>query len=90
MKLVPINDTAYVIEEAETVTKSGIVLATEQRKGCIGTIYAISDNEIGLKAGDRVIFSKFAVEDVELKDEKGPIKNLKSLKIDSISAILHD
>lgn len=84
----PLNNNVYLIEESENQSASGIVFSNEQRKGCIGVIYAIAENELGLKKGDRVIFSRYTAEDVELKDEEGkPIKNLKSCQIDSLSAV---
>lgn len=88
--IVPLNNHVYLIEETESMSASGIYFANEQRKGCVGVIYAINeDNEYELKVGDRVLFSRYTAEDVELRDEDNkPIKNLKSCHLDSLSAVL--
>ena len=92
---------SIIIEEMEeNVSKSGLILHAdgERGKGIIGTILEINQtslcNECGgkrdrlpLKKGDRVIYSKFAAEQLELKDEEGKrIKNIRAVHCDSILA----
>ena len=78
MTFKPLNGQAFIIEEVKTEGKHGIILPNEKKVGSMGTIFAIEDNECGLKKGDRVIFSKFVFEDIHVPDEKGePIPHMK-------------
>ena len=71
MKLRPLGDRVVVepISEEET-TKSGIILpdTVDKEKKAEGKIIAIGDGEkikaLGLKVGDKVIFGKYAGEEV--------------------------
>lgn len=84
----PINGQVYLQEETEQTSKFGIVLP-DAKVSSIGTIYAIEeDNEFQLQKGDRVIFSKYAIEDVSYSEDGTKVPNLKSLHIDAIHAIL--
>lgn len=84
----PINQIAYIQEEVEQVSKFGILLP-DARISAQGTIYAIEeDNVHGLKVGDHVLYSKFAAEDVDYKEDGKKIENLKSMHIDSINALI--
>lgn len=87
MIIKPINDQVYLLEEKESQTASGIILSNEKKSGFF-TVYAVGENEYGLKEGDRVIASRYTGEDVEIKDDK-PLQ-LKVCPLDSISAIIHD
>lgn len=83
----PINGQVYLQEEVEQTSKFGIVLPNA-KVSSIGTIYAIEENEFQLQKGDRVIFSKYAIEDVSYSEDGKQVPNLKSLHIDAIHAIL--
>ncbi|NUM25647.1 MAG: co-chaperone GroES [Candidatus Buchananbacteria bacterium] len=73
MKLKPLGDRIVVepVTEAET-TKSGIVLPAtiDKEKKAEGKIIAIGDGDdikkLGLKTGDRVLFGKYAGEEVKV------------------------
>ena len=83
----PINDHVFIRDiEQERQTASGILLApSNERVSSIGMVEAVSENDAGLKIGDKVIYSRFSAEDVILgKDDKG----LRSVHIDQIHAIL--
>lgn len=75
MKLKPLGDRIIVkpVTEEE-ITKAGIVLpdTVEKEKKEEGEVMAIGDGEkvkkLGLKQGDRVIFGKYAGEEVEVDD----------------------
>lgn len=86
----PINGQVFIIEDRSEVTsKTGIIVEIEKKVSSIGTIYAIAeDNEQGLKKGDRVLFSRYAVEDVMYLEDDQKVPNLKSLHIDAVHAIL--
>lgn len=75
MKLKPLGDRVVVKPVTqEEVTKSGIVLpdTVEKEKKEEGEIVAIGDGEkikkLNLKNGDRVIFGKYAGDEVEIED----------------------
>lgn len=73
MKLKPLGDRVVVkpVEQAE-VTASGIVLpdTVEKEKKEEGEVVAVGNGEkiqkLGLKTGDRVLFGKYAGEEVEV------------------------
>ncbi len=75
MKLQPLGDRIVVkpVTEEE-VTKSGIVLpdTVEKEKKEEGEVIAIGDGEkikkLGLQEGDKVIFGKYAGEEVTLEE----------------------
>ena len=75
MKLIPLGD-RVVVEPiaAEESTASGIILpdTVDKEKKAEGKILAVGDGEkikkLNLAPGDRVIFGKYAGEDVEIED----------------------
>lgn len=75
MKLKPLGNRVIVqpLTEEET-TKSGIILpdTVDKEKKAEGKIIAIGDGEkikkLGLKAGDKVLFGKYAGEEVKVDD----------------------
>jgi len=75
MKLQPLGDRIVVepISEEET-TKGGIILpdTVDKEKKAEGKVIAVGDGEkikkLGLNEGDRVIFGKYAGEEVKIGD----------------------
>jgi chaperonin GroES len=75
MKLKPLGNriVAQAITEEET-TKSGIILpdTIDKEKKAEGKVIAIGDGEkivkLGLKVGDKVIFGKYAGEEVKVEN----------------------
>jgi len=75
MKLKPLGDRVVVepLTEEET-TKAGIILpdTVDKEKKAEGKVIAIGDGEkitkLGLKEGDKVLFGKYAGEEVEVDD----------------------
>lgn len=59
-------------EEKKKSTKSGIILATESQEPLFkGFVRGWGDkSELNLKEGQRVIYSKYAGEEVEYEDKK--------------------
>ena len=80
MKLVPLGDRVVLKQlEAEQTTKSGIVLPGQEKEKpqqaeviAVGTGGVVDGKEIKMevKAGDKVIYSKYAGTEVKLEDEK--------------------
>ena len=76
MKLVPLADRVVLKQlEAEEKTKSGIILTgTAQEKPQEAEIIAVgpgtNDVEMQVKAGDKVIYSKYAGNEVKLEGEE--------------------
>ena len=80
MKLVPLGDRVVLKQlEAEMTTKSGIVLPGEEKEKpqqaeviAVGPGGIVDGKEIKMevKAGDKVIYSKYAGTEVKLEDEK--------------------
>lgn len=75
MALKPLGDRVIVRpSKAEEMTKAGIVLpdTVEKEKKEEGEVVSIGNGEkitkLGLKAGDRVLFGKYAGEDVTVED----------------------
>ncbi len=75
MKLTPLGDRIIVKPVTqEEVTKAGIVLpdTVEKEKKEEGEVVAVGEGEkvkkLGLKVGDKVIFGKYAGDEVELED----------------------
>ncbi len=62
-------------DSQEEVTKSGIVLpaTADKEKKAIGSIVALGTGgeiaTLGLKVGDKVVFGKYAGEEVEMEEE---------------------
>ena len=80
MKLVPLGDRVVLKQlEAEQTTKSGIVLPGQEKEKpqqaeviAVGPGGVIEGKEVKMevKAGDEVIYSKYAGREVKLEDEK--------------------
>ena len=80
MKLVPLGDRVVLKQlEAEQTTKSGIVLPGQENEKpqqaeviAVGPGGVVDGKEIKMevKAGDKVIYSKYAGTEVKLEDEK--------------------
>ena len=80
MKLVPLGDRVVLKQlEAEQTTKSGIVLPGQEKEKpqqaeviAVGPGGVVDGKEIKMevKAGDKVIYSKYAETEVKLEDEK--------------------
>ena len=80
MKLVPLGDRVVLKQlEAEQTTKSGIVLPGQEKEKpqqaeviAVGPGGMVDGKEVKMevKAGDKVIYSKYAGTEVKLEDEK--------------------
>ena len=80
MKLVPLGDRIVLKQlEAEETTKSGIVLPGQNKEKpqqaeviAVGPGGVIDGKEVKMevKAGDKVIYSKYSGTEVEIEDEK--------------------
>lgn len=80
MKLTPLGDRVVLKQlEAETTTKSGIVLTTatqekpqEAEVVAVGPGGMVDGKEVKMqvKAGDKIIYSKYAGTEVKLEDEE--------------------
>jgi len=77
MKLQPLGD--RIVVEAITTeesTKSGIILpdTVDKEKKAEGKVLAVGDGEkimkLGIKEGDRVIFGKYAGEEVKIENKE--------------------
>jgi chaperonin GroES len=95
MKLTPIRDRVVVrLLEAETVTRSGIVIPdAAAEKPNQGEVLAAGSGRVAedgtvvpmvIKAGDRVLFSKFTGQTVKINNEEFHI-----LKEDDVMAIIN-
>ncbi|MCD8104192.1 MAG: co-chaperone GroES [Lachnospiraceae bacterium] len=95
MKLVPLGDRVVLKQqEAEEKTKSGIILASKsQEKPQEGEVVAVGPGglvdgkevKMTVKAGDKVIYSKYAGNEVKLGEEEYVI-----VKQSDILAIVED
>ncbi|MDD5342543.1 MAG: co-chaperone GroES [Patescibacteria group bacterium] len=90
MHLKPLGDRVIVKPtKDEEITKSGIVLpdTVEKEKKEQGEVISVGNGEkitkLGLKAGDKVLFGKYAGEDVEIDDTE-----YKVLKEEDVLAII--
>ena len=95
-KIEPLGDRVVVHPmEQEQVTASGIVIpdTASGEKPQEGIIVAIGNGGIGkdctnpsdfLKVGDKVLFGKYAGDDVKLKDTDGKDIEVKILHLDSV------
>ena len=80
MKLVPLGDRVVLKQsEAEETTASGIILTSKSQEKpqeaeviAVGPGGVVDGKEITMqvKAGDKVIYSKYSVTDVEVEEEK--------------------
>jgi chaperonin GroES len=92
----PLGDRVVVMPiERETTTKSGIVIpeTASGEKPQEGVVLALGKGGIGkdtanpsefLKVGDRVLFGRYAGDDVKVKDEEGKEVQIKVLHLDSV------
>jgi len=87
MKVKPLGNRVLVKQESqEEVTKSGIVLpdTADKEKKAIGTIIEVGNGSevasLGLKVGDKVVFGKYAGDEVEM-DENGKKVEYKILHV---------
>ena len=92
----PLGDRVVVMPvEAEQVTSFGIVIpdTAKGEKPQQGVVLALGTGGIGedkvdptefLKVGDKVLFGKYAGDDVKLKDKDGKDVEVKILHLDSI------
>ena len=95
MKLVPLSDRVVLKQlEAETTTKSGIVLPGQDKEKpqqaeviAVGPGGVVDGKEVVMqvKAGDKVIYSKYAGTEVKLDTEKYII-----VKQSDILAVIED
>lgn len=87
MKVKPIGERVLVkVKSAETKTASGLFIPdTAQEKTQEGTVIAIGDDQekIKVKAGDKVMYDKYAGTSIKIDDEDHII-----LKGDDIIAII--
>ncbi len=92
----PLGDRVVVLPlEAEQVTASGIVIpdTAKGEKPQEGIVIALGSGGIGedkinpkdfLKVGDKVLFGKYAGDEVKLKDEHGKDVEVKILHLESV------
>jgi chaperonin GroES len=73
MKVTPLTDRVLVkLEKSETVTTGGIIIPdTAQEKTQIGVVIAVGDDKevIKVKAGDKVMYDKYAGTQVKIGGE---------------------
>ena len=96
VKIDPLGDRVVVLPlEAEQVTASGIVIpdTASGEKPQEGEVLAVGSGGVGadcanpsefLKPGDKVLFGKYAGDDVKLKDNDGKDVEVKILRLDSV------
>ena len=96
VKITPLGDRIVVRPmEQEQVTASGIVIpdTASGEKPQEGVVVALGKGGVGkdcanptefLKVGDKVLFGKYAGDDVKLKDKNGKDIEVKILHLDSI------
>lgn len=96
----PLGDRVVVLPiEAEQVTASGIVIpdTAKGEKPQEGIILALGKGGIGkdspnpseyLKVGDKVLFGKYAGDEVKLKDKDGKDVEVKILHLDSVLGLV--
>jgi len=92
----PLGDRVVVHPlEQEQVTASGIVIpdTASGEKPSEGVVLAVGKGGVGkdcanpsefLKVGDKVLFGKYAGDDVKLKDKEGKDVEVKILHLDSV------
>ena len=96
VKIEPLGDRVVIMPlEAEEVTASGIVIpdTASKEKPSEGIVIAIGKGGVGkdcadpsafLKVGDKVLFGKYAGDDVKLKSAEGKDLEVKVLHLDSV------
>jgi len=92
----PLGDRVVVVPlEKEQVTASGIVIpdTASGEKPSEGVVIALGSGGVGddcpnpsefLKVGDKVLFGKYAGDDVKLKDKAGKNVEVKILRLESV------
>ncbi|PIR52853.1 co-chaperone GroES [Candidatus Peregrinibacteria bacterium CG10_big_fil_rev_8_21_14_0_10_49_10] len=92
----PLGDRVVVVPmEKEQVTASGIVIpdTADGEKPSEGVVIAMGSGGVGedcanpkdfLKVGDKVLFGKYAGDDVKLKDKTGKDVEVKILRLESV------
>ncbi len=87
MTLKPLMDRLIVEpEELEQKTESGIIIPdTAKEKPQQGKVIAVGDDVESIKEGDRVVFEKYAGNEIKLEDKKYVI-----LKEDEVLAKIVD
>lgn len=96
----PLGDRVVVLPlEAEQVTASGIVIpdTAKGEKPQEGVVLALGKGGIGkdsvnpseyLKVGDKVLFGKYAGDEVKLKDKDGKDVEVKILHLDAVLGLV--
>jgi chaperonin GroES len=99
----PLGDRVVVLPmEAEQVTASGIVIpdTAKDKKPQEGTVIALgkgdmmtSEGKVSnphdfLKVGDKVLYGKYAGDEIEVKDKDGKLHELKILRLDSVLGVV--
>ena len=96
----PLGDRVLILPlEKEQVTASGIVIpdTASGEKPSEGLVVALGNGGIGkdaqnpsdfLKVGDKVLFGKYAGDELKLKDESGKEVDVKILHLDSVLGIV--
>lgn len=93
-----IEDKRNDLAGRETLKEMGFVQsqAHVQRSGATGTILAVNEetlcpacgskrSSVGFKPGDRIVFSRYIADQIDMKDENGErIENLLSVPCDGI------
>jgi chaperonin GroES len=100
VKITPLGDRVVIRPmEQEQVTASGIVIpdTADKDKPQEGEVIAMGKGGIGkdsvnphdyLKVGDKVLFGRYAGDDIKAKDKSGKEVELKVLHLDSILGIV--
>ena len=92
---------AFILQDTETETSFGLVLTKDKRKSGQGVIYAVNGDVVcphctqrfdrkDLKAGDKVLFSRYVAEQIEYEEDGLKGKIIWSVPVDSILAKIHD
>lgn len=99
VKILPLGDRVVVMPvERETTTKSGIVIpeTASGEKPQEGIVIALGNGKVKydgkelsnpqdfLSVGDRVLFGKYAGDEVKLKDVNGKDVEVKVIRLDSV------
>ena len=100
LQLNPVGDRVVIFPlEAEQVTASGIVIpdTAKGERPQEGVVVALGKGGVGkdsvnphdfLKVGQKVLYGKYAGDEVKVKDEKGKDVELKIVHLDSVLAIV--
>ena len=92
----PLGDRVVVVPmEEEQITASGIVIpdTASGEKPSEGVVIALGSGGVGedcpnpkefLKVGDKILFGRYAGDDVKLKDKKGKDIEVKILRLESV------